>query len=252
MIEPKPGDDPTADQVEDERVRVVEDVGLLHADGREIVDIEEPPIVDLVCGRPPVGEAIVLGLQQIVQPVEAGGLPAGAAPPGHGAIDVGADLRRGVGEPGEPPARHFLLTVALGNRLPLGRPARRQVLQRRQDTEKLLESRRFRSQLPFEPLGLVAQHGDRGAGFDRQDVRAVRDREPAVGECEVELPSLEHHAVLIAQDRQEHLAFELALDRRPVDVEVPRDTSSSVRSRARRATTRCVSYRRSCGSARDP
>ena len=58
-------------QVEHKLVASVEDLGILHADGRQVVDVEEAAIVDLVGGRLPVREPIDLGVEQLVEAVEA-------------------------------------------------------------------------------------------------------------------------------------------------------------------------------------
>ena len=49
----------------------LEDVLALHAQGGQVVDVEEPAVVDLVGGHPPVGQAVALVLEQVVQQVEA-------------------------------------------------------------------------------------------------------------------------------------------------------------------------------------
>ena len=57
-----------------ELVRVREDRGILDPQPGQRVDVEEPPVVDLVEGRAPVGQAIRLHFQQLVQRIEALGL----------------------------------------------------------------------------------------------------------------------------------------------------------------------------------
>ena len=57
------------------------------------------------------------------------------------------------------------------------------------------------------------------ARVDRQLVLEVAQPERAVAEDQLQLPALEHVAVLIAEDRQQQLGVQLRLDRRPVDVE---------------------------------
>ena len=52
-------------------VRMREDVRILHPQPDEIVDIEKPPIIDLLCRHSPMGEPIRLRLQQSMQQVEA-------------------------------------------------------------------------------------------------------------------------------------------------------------------------------------
>ena len=66
-------------QLEQQRVRCVEDIVELDADSDQRVDVEEAPVVDLVRGDPPVGETVGLGLDQLVQEVEAPGIARGPA-----------------------------------------------------------------------------------------------------------------------------------------------------------------------------
>ncbi len=55
-----------AEPVEDEGVGFLEDVGALHAEADEGVDVEEPAIAELLVGGLPVGEAVVLVVEEVV------------------------------------------------------------------------------------------------------------------------------------------------------------------------------------------
>ena len=72
MIDPEPGHDAVAHQPEDEAVGLLEDRGHLHANGGQLVDVEEPPVVDLLAGHAPVRHAIGLLAEQPVEQVEGG------------------------------------------------------------------------------------------------------------------------------------------------------------------------------------
>ena len=62
---------PSAQQLEDAAVRRLEHLRLLHADGRQLVDVEEAAVVDLVGRHPPEGQPVGLGVEQRLEPVEA-------------------------------------------------------------------------------------------------------------------------------------------------------------------------------------
>ena len=72
-------------------MRRLEHLRILHADRGELVDVEEPPVVDLVRRGSPVGHAVRLLLEEGVQQVEALRLTGPAVECGHGGGDVLAD-----------------------------------------------------------------------------------------------------------------------------------------------------------------
>jgi hypothetical protein len=59
-------------QVERERLRGLEHVVALHAHGRQVVDVEEAPVVDLVGRHAPVGQAVGLRLDERMQRIARG------------------------------------------------------------------------------------------------------------------------------------------------------------------------------------
>ena len=62
VVDSQSVDDALAEQLEHERVRVLEHLRQLDADAREVVDVEEPPIVDVVAGDAKVrGTPVLLG-----------------------------------------------------------------------------------------------------------------------------------------------------------------------------------------------
>ena len=60
MIDAKSTDLALADQAEGELVAGGEDLGALHPDGGQMVDVEETAVVDLVAGHAPVGQPVRL------------------------------------------------------------------------------------------------------------------------------------------------------------------------------------------------
>jgi hypothetical protein len=91
MVQSNAGDVALCHQVQEQCMGGGEHARILHAQTREIVDVEETPVVDLVEGRPPVGQPIRLQVQQLVQTVEALRHPALPVDLGDGVIDVCAD-----------------------------------------------------------------------------------------------------------------------------------------------------------------
>ena len=60
MVDTEPGHLASADETKDEAVSLGEDVGVLHADGGELVDVKEAPVIDLVAGHPPERDPVRL------------------------------------------------------------------------------------------------------------------------------------------------------------------------------------------------
>ena len=68
VIDAQSGRRAPADQLEHEAVHLVEHRRVFHAQRRQLVDVEEPAVVDLLGGHPPVREAIRLRVEQRVEP----------------------------------------------------------------------------------------------------------------------------------------------------------------------------------------
>ena len=67
VVDPKAMDGARPQQLEQHLVRGVEDIGVLDADRGQRVDVEEPPVVQLLRGNPPVRQAVPLPVQQLDQ-----------------------------------------------------------------------------------------------------------------------------------------------------------------------------------------
>ena len=78
MIHAQAADVAPAHQVENQRMHRGEHFGIFHANGRQIVDVEEAPVIDLVHGDAPEAETVGFALEQPFQAVEAAGLAAAA------------------------------------------------------------------------------------------------------------------------------------------------------------------------------
>ena len=120
-------------------MRGVEDLGVLHADRGQLVDVEESAIVDLVGGRPPVGEAIGLCLEQLCRRSK---LAASPGRPFH-AWTTWSTCAAMAGERSTQRAQALAadlrLALPLAHRVGVGGRSRRQVLQRGQDAEELAQ-----------------------------------------------------------------------------------------------------------------
>ena len=73
MIDPQPIQLALGQKPEHQTVGRLENVLAFHAEGGEVVDVKEPPVVDLIGSDPPVGQPVALVLQEVVQEVEASG-----------------------------------------------------------------------------------------------------------------------------------------------------------------------------------
>ena len=114
MVDAEPGDDALADEAKDEPVRLREDAWVLGADGRQLVDVEEAPVVDLFPRHPPVGESVHLVVDEAVQEIEAPRVAGGAIEESHVLGDEVADVARRLQELGELLVRDVRLSMARG------------------------------------------------------------------------------------------------------------------------------------------
>src|SRR4051794_19906438 len=67
VVDPQALDLALVHQRDKERVALCEDQWVLDSDGGEGVDIEEPPVVQLLVAHPPVGKSVVLSVHQLGQ-----------------------------------------------------------------------------------------------------------------------------------------------------------------------------------------
>ena len=67
VVDPQAVDRAVREQRQDQRVRGVEHRRVLDADREQRADVEEPPVVELLVGHPPVREPVVLALDQLRQ-----------------------------------------------------------------------------------------------------------------------------------------------------------------------------------------
>ncbi len=116
-----------AEQAEDQVVRGVEDFLPLHAQRRQLVDVEKAAVVDLVGGHAPERQAVGLGVEQPVQQVEARGVALLAVEQGNVPLDKFADRPALRGQGGEAPFDDLLLALPLDDLRRVGFRSTRQV-----------------------------------------------------------------------------------------------------------------------------
>ena len=105
---------PAQQHLEHQRVAVLKDRRVFHADGRQVVDVEEAAVIDFVAGRLPMGQAVDLGIEQPVEVVKALRAAGSAVDLGQVRGDElahGRALRRDLRQP---LLDHFLFPLPLG------------------------------------------------------------------------------------------------------------------------------------------
>ena len=108
MIDPQPGDRAAPDQLEQEPMRVVENLRQFHPDRGQIVDVEETPVIDFLRRHPPESEAISLVGEQGIERVEAARVARGAVDDGEGFFDRFLHRRRFLAAALQPALDDFL------------------------------------------------------------------------------------------------------------------------------------------------
>ncbi len=186
---------------------------VLHAQRGQVVDIEEPPIVDIVRRHPPIREPKRLIFQQLVQGIETHrlrGIPAQAA---YGRLDGGGDSAVGNAQGREACLAGLLVAMALGalfrSRLESVRELRERApedLQIRVGDvrEGAIQNARISARVQRKTM-LVIEH----------DERAV-----VVLESQLDLAAFQHDPVGVAEHGHQNLVGQGRIGGRPVNVEV--------------------------------
>ncbi len=186
------------DQLQEQAVRGLEDRLVLDAQRRQIVDIEEAAVVDILGRDAPGGEVIGLQVEQLVQRIEARGLPCRADEAAHRRLDGAGDRAVGGCERRQAALVQLLLAVALGHLLGSEGVA---VGQRRQRATEVLEL----------GVGEERQHAVENARISARIERQAMplivrgERAPLRLEAQLELAALEHGAVGCGEHRHQHL-----------------------------------------------
>ncbi len=155
-----------------------EDLGILHVERHEVVHIEEPAVVDLTGGAPPVRQAVYLGLEQAVQS------PLAALAGGEGSRRLG-QRRRDVGRPqrqcAQAVAHRGRRFTPPRQRRGTPRVAAREPPERGDDLRQLGAGRVIMMERAVATRQRVGQHLRQGGGIERQVMLEVPDPGHAVG-----------------------------------------------------------------------
>ena len=206
MVDPESVEHPGGDELEHQGVALVEHLGLLDAQADQGLDVEEPPVVEVLAGRPPVGQAVVLAPQEHVEAVGVGAQLAQDGVERGGSHDVP------LAQDGEVRAQRRPRPVTLADR---GRVSGDGGGQGGRPVGQFAEGRR-----PGSPGGLGQDAVDAVEGH-RQLVVAVADPEPTADPDHGEIPGFEDPAVVVGQHRDEHVVGRTVVGALPVDVEEP-------------------------------
>ena len=184
-------------------MRLGEHVLLFGPQADQLVDVEEAPISEVTGGSAPQRQAVVLCLEQRVEPVDIG------VHRGDRRVERAADARfRGQ------------LREAAGKNLGIALPAGDELRVRRRGGRQLGEGGADKGQLVrADPLGGIGHQAAHRLGVERKSTLGVLDDDPAIPPRQPNLAGLEHPAVVIGQDRQQDHVAQPALRRVPVDVE---------------------------------
>ena len=130
VVDAQAGGEPVAQEPEHEPVRLREHRRLLHADGGQPVDVEEAPVVDLVAGHAPEGQAVRLRVEEPLQEVEAARIAGRTVEDPDVLVDVQPHRLAAVAQRRQPALGDLLLAGALQHRGGGGLRTRRELLQR--------------------------------------------------------------------------------------------------------------------------
>src|SRR6185312_13901207 len=171
-----------------------------------LVDVEEPPVVDLLARDAPVREPVVLLLQERIDPFDVAVAAILRILLREHAVDRGRDLAARIAQLAEPALDDLLLARTLGATVGRGLARGRQVLERTLDRLQLLEvavvSRQRQSRLrEREDRAIAARRG-------RPAPLVVRDPERAAVADDRELAALELEPELLAEHGQQDLVRE--------------------------------------------
>lgn len=207
------------EQLEDQAVRRLEDLRLLHAQRRQLVDVEEVPVVDLVAGNAPVGEPVGLRADDGIERIDAGAIVRAAVQQRERGVDRVAERGVPLHQLRQRLRMDGLVALALAARRGIGGIARRQMAQRcSQARQRVAHGGRQRIGPGLRQHAL--EHHGIGGRIERQRVFVVAQHEAARLVRQLQLAAFQHHAIVVAEDRHQHAAGEIGVGRLPVDVEV--------------------------------
>src|SRR5215472_17182023 len=111
MIDSQSGHKTALHQVEDKGVHGREDLRILRTNGGEIINIEEPPVVNLIHGDAPIAQPVGLTVEQSLQAIKAVRIAALTIQLAQSGLDGLRHLGTSGGELAEPPLHDFLFAL---------------------------------------------------------------------------------------------------------------------------------------------
>src|SRR5678816_4714361 len=219
MVDAQTSDHSFSQELKNELVGRVEDDRILHANGREFVDVKEPPVVDFIRRDPPMGEPIYLVAEELVQQIKALCISLCSVQNGDIFTYEGLDrvtLRHNACQP--PPDDLFFPIAFFDSRriqiVPSG-----QISKSRQDALKLQHRRIIHSYPANQLIQTKNEDHDRVFRINGKPVIAVSNYKPPFVVCNADFLVLHHGAILLSQNGQQNFTLQLGLDRMPIDIE---------------------------------
>jgi hypothetical protein len=215
VVDPEAVHPASGTPVENQRVGLGEDLGILHVQRHEVVHVEEPAVVDLARRPPPMHQPVDLRIEQP-------GEPRGSIRPRPKGLDGGLDLTpdgRVFGRQPQPIERLRDAAAALLDRAgeTSSTPG-----QSPQPADRLSHGGAA-GVLGAEPVAAARQRGTQHQGqrrrVQREGVLEVADARHAALRHEGELAPLERMRPRLPQHRQEHPAPQVRLRGAPFDIE---------------------------------
>src|SRR5918996_3440631 len=152
-----------------------EDLRLFDPDGRQMVDIKKPPVVNLVRGHSPIAQTVSLVCQQGLEGVETPWVAPLTVHECDHLLDRLTHGRAELCESCQAPFRDLLLALTNAHSLRISIAALRQELQRGDDALELDHVRIFSAEFDPYPLAGRLQDGYGGPRRDRETPLVVGD-----------------------------------------------------------------------------
>ena len=177
----------------------VEHLRQFHPDRRQIVHVEEPPVIDFFRRDPPEREPIRLIVQERIERIETARIAGFAVDLFDCLDDRRLDLQRFLATPLEPALDDFLFSRAFRDPLRIGLSPPWQIFQRGDDALEFREEIRVLERRQFFQRDL--ENVAIGAGSNRELVFVVAKIKRARFEPDLQFAPLQNAAVLIAENR---------------------------------------------------
>ena len=129
VVNPQPANRPLTNQGQHEFVRSFENIGVFDTDCGQVIDVEEAAIVDFVSRDVPEAQPIRLGVQELLQTIEAMRLALDPVEVRDRRSNGSAHGRTRFHQRGEPFLHDLLLTLAFPDPRSVGLGAQRKMIE---------------------------------------------------------------------------------------------------------------------------